>query len=136
MKHLFSEHIDLVGRVMDLRLTRQNLVMSNLANINTPHYRPVRIEFEDELQDALALDAKGKMSRTQAGHIPSEFNPSDVSGESSRSFSPQVVMGDDSVDLDKEVAAMTKNTMMYNALTTVLKHNFEGLKKIIQEGGR
>ena len=136
MKSLFSEHIDLVGRVMDLRLMRQNVVMSNMANINTPHYRPMRLEFERELQASMATDARGKLSKTQEGHIPSEFDPGGVNPDLSRSFEPRVIYGDDAVDLDREMAEMGKNTLLYNALTTVLQQNFDGLKKAITEGGR
>lgn len=136
MKTLFSEHIGLLDQVLDLRLMRQNVVMSNIANINTPNYRPLRMEFENELQSSLALDARGKLSRTNAGHVPSEFDPENVNGDVSKAFDPHLVMGDDSVDLDQEMATMGKNTLLYNALATVLQQNFEGLKKVITEGGR
>ena len=134
MKTLFESHIQLVGKVMDLRLKRQNVVMSNIANINTPNYRPRRLEFEGQLQAALDLDARGKVSRTSQEHVPSTFDAKTFSGEWEKEFHPHVVYGDDSVDLDKEMTAMSKNQLMYNALTTVMKKNFEGLKSVIQEG--
>ena len=134
MKTLFESHVQLVGKVMDLRLKRQNVVMSNLANISTPNYRPRLMEFEGQLQAALDLDARGKISRTSEEHIPSVFNSDNFDGEWEKEFQPHVVHGDDSVDLDKEMAAMSKNQLMYNALTTVLHKNFEGLKTVIQEG--
>ena len=60
MKGLFSNHIQLTGKVLDLRMKRQNVVMSNMANIDTPKYKPLEIEWEGELQAALGLDARGK----------------------------------------------------------------------------
>ena len=45
-----------------------------------------------------------------------------------------MVKGEDSVDLDKEMAKLSKNTLMYNALTTIIKKNFEGMTKVISEG--
>ena len=48
----------------------------------------------------------------------------------------RVIHGDDNVDLDKEMAVMAKNTLRYNTLTTVLKKSFDGLRDVINDGGR
>jgi flagellar basal-body rod protein FlgB len=48
----------------------------------------------------------------------------------------QIVQGKDSVDLDKEMSVMAKNTLLYNAMATVLKNNFEGLQTTIQEASK
>ncbi len=134
MKSLFPSHVHLVSKVLDMRLERQNAVMSNLANIRTPGYRPLNVEFEEDLQAALGRDARGKMARTTEGHMPSVFNSESFGADFYRTFQPHRVHGQDEVDLDKEMATMSKNTMMYNALTTVIKSNFDGMKKIIQDG--
>lgn len=35
MKGLFGRHIAVTQKVLDLRLERQNVVMANIANVNT-----------------------------------------------------------------------------------------------------
>lgn len=134
MKSLFEPHVNLVGKVMDMQLKRQNVVMSNLANIRTPGYKPRVLEFEDELQSALGLDAKGKVSRTNPGHIPSTFDPNTFGPEWDKKFVPRIVHGEDRVDMDKEMATMAKNSMQYNALVAVMKSNLDGIRNIITEG--
>lgn len=136
MKSLFDSNVALTGRVLDLRSERQNVVMSNLANIKTPGYKTLELKWEDELQAALGRDAKGKLSSTNEQHMPSVFNAKTFSGDATHTFQPHTVKGMDSVDLDKEMAKMSKNTLMYNALVTVVKSNFEGLKTVIQEGSK
>jgi flagellar basal-body rod protein FlgB len=136
MKSLFETHVNLVGKVMDMQLKRQNVIMSNLANVRTPGYKPRVLEFEKELQASLGLDARGKLSRTAPGHMPSVFDPETFGPEWDKKFIPREVHGEDRVDLDKEMALMAKTSLNYNALTTVIKSNFEGLKQIITEGGR
>ncbi len=133
MKGLFEGHIDLTSKVLDIRLERQNLVMSNITNINTPEYKPKRIEFEKDLQAALDRDQKGKVTRTDKGHMPVVFG-SDFEGKLEKEFKPRYVHGEDSVDLDQEMTVMAKNSMMYNALTEVIKKNFEGMNKVIMDG--
>ncbi|MGE4291801.1 MAG: flagellar basal body rod protein FlgB [Desulfovibrio sp.] len=136
MKALFASHIDLTAKVLDLRLERQNLVAGNLANVDTPGYRARSIEFENELQSALALDQRGKVTRTNAKHMPTVFSVDGFEGKGIMEFEPRQVFGEDRVDLDKEMAVMGKNAMLYNALTEVITKNFAGIQRVIQEGGK
>jgi flagellar basal-body rod protein FlgB len=136
MKSLFEPHVNLVGRVMDMQLQRQNVVMSNVANVKTPGYKPLKVEFEEQLQAALNTDARGKLSRTNEHHMPGAFDPNSFGPEWEKAFKPRVVHGEDRVNLDKEMVIMAKNTLQYNTMTTVIKNNFEGLRTIIQEGSK
>ena len=136
MKSLFETHLNLVGRVMDMQLQRQNVVMSNVANVKTPGYKPLELEFEKELQSALNIDARGKLSRTSQEHMPAVFDPEGFGPEWNKAFKPRTVHGEDRVNLDKEMTKMAKATLQYNALTTVIAKGFEGVKTIIQEGSK
>jgi flagellar basal-body rod protein FlgB len=134
VKSLFDGDIGLVGRVLDMQLQRQNVVSSNLANLKTPGYRPRVLSFEQELQAAMRLDSRGKLSRTEPGHIPMVFNPDGFSAEWAEAFKPRIVYGEDRVNLDKEMAVMAKSSLHYSALTSVMRSKFEGLRNIITEG--
>lgn len=136
MKTMFPDNVGLVGKVMDLHLERQNVVMSNLANMDIPAYKARTLDFEGELQKALGNDAKGKMTRTEHGHMPSAFDPASFEGDLEKHWKPRVVAGLDAVDMDKEMAVMAKNTLMYNALSDLARRSFEGMQKVIAEGGK
>lgn len=137
MKSLFESHMNLTEKVLNLRLERQNLVASNIANIDTPGYKARRLKFEEQLQSALELNGQQRMTKTSTEHIPHRFNPEECDGEFYKeNLDQRVVQGNDSVDLDKEMAIMAKNTLLYNAMATVLKKNFDGLQTIIQEGSK
>ena len=134
MKSLFEPHVGLMGKVLDMQLQRQNVVTSNLANLKTRGYQPRKLEFEKELQSALGLDAKGELSRTNAKHIPGEFDVNGFDADLDLAFKPRIVHGEDRVNLDKEMATMAKTQLHYSALTTVMRSNFEGIRNIITEG--
>jgi len=136
MKGLFERHIDVVEKVLDLRLERQNVVMSNIANVNTPKYKSRSLAFEDDLQAALNLDGRGRMAKTDPRHMPFDFDVNGFQGKGLTEFKPRMVYGEDVVDLDKEMAAMAKNSMMYNALSDIEAKNFTSLQSVIQEGGK
>ena len=134
MKSLFSSQIGLVGTVMNMQLERQNVIAGNLANIDTPNYKPRELSFEKELQTALGQDMEGQMSRTSAEHIPSAFDASSFRPEWSEAFKPRLIHGEDRVNLDKEMAKHSKNQLQFTALAQVLTKTFEGIHTVIQDG--
>lgn len=136
MKTMFPDNVALVGKVLDLHLERQNVVMSNLANMDIPAYKAKRLDFEAELQKALGNDAEGKITRTAADHMPSAFDATNFQGELFQKWKPRVVAGLDSVNMEKEMAVMAKNSLMYNALSDIARRSFEGMQKVITEGGK
>ena len=136
MKSLFEGHVHLVGKVMDMQLQRQNIVMSNVSNAKTPGYQPLKLEFEEELQAALSSGSRGALARTHEKHFPSAFDANGVASSLDRDLKPRIVHGEDRVNLDKEMALMAKTSLHYNALVTVMQKNFEGLKNIIVEGAK
>ena len=136
MRGLIPTHVQLTEKVLDLRLQRQNIVTGNIVNVNTPDYKARRLDFEEKLQQALNQDARGKMTRTNSQHMPVVFDSNGFSGDASEAFKARTVYGEDSVDLDKEMTIMAKNSMTYDALASVIRKNFEGLRQAITEGGR
>lgn len=133
MKSMFNAQVDLISKVMDMQLQRQNVIASNLANMETPNYKPRELEFEEQLQKALGLDMRGVMSTTRAGHIPATFSAETFSPEWFKQFKPRQVHGEDRVNLDKETAKHAKNQLHYSALTQIQAKNFEGLSTLIQD---
>ncbi len=133
MKKLFEPHIELVKYVMDLRLIRQNIVASNLANIENPNYKARRIDFEEKLQAALNLKESGAMARTNERHLPTSVL---VEPDFYKELEIRVVQGEDSVDLDKEMTIQAKNVLAYKTLSNVLTKEFQLLKDVIVEGGK
>ena len=134
MKTLFSSQIGLVGRVLDMQLQRQNVITGNLANIETPNYKPRELEFEKELQAAMGLDQRGRMTLTQQGHMPVAFNPETFGPEWEKQFKPRQIHGEDRVNRDKEMAKLAKVNLQYSALTQIMTKSFEGISTVIMDG--
>ena len=79
---------------------------------------------------------RDNLSRTSGKHVPGTFDVAAYKGESLKEFKPRTIYGADAVDMDKEMTTMAKNSLMYNALTTVMKSNFDGIQKVIMDGSR
>jgi flagellar basal-body rod protein FlgB len=129
---LFGPTYDLLSRVLDLRLKRHTLTVSNIANADTPRYRAAHIDFEGELKKMMPEDNALQMRTTRQEHIPQKADFKTIAGTISESASPQRPDGN-TVDMDKEVVRMSKNQLMYNTISQIMAKKLEGLYNKIRE---
>jgi flagellar basal-body rod protein FlgB len=61
-----EEATDLLKRVLDVNAARQKAAATNLANCDTPDYKPKKVEFIEEMSQALS---KVEMVRTNPNHL-------------------------------------------------------------------
>lgn len=121
---LFDKTIDTLSKSLDLHLLRQSVISDNIANAETPGFKARKVEFETELQRAVEANEIG------AGGADI------LSVEAQIVQDPQSEMGQDlnTVDMDREMAAMTKNDIQYSANTQMINKKFSFLKYAIGEG--
>ena len=134
---LFSGTISTLEKVLDLRSLKHNLIVSNIANVDTPKYKAFDMIIEEEIGKKIGKKNSANLTRTQDGHLPGrKIGASNV--ESKFVAKPPLsTRGDDNtVDIDKAMADMAENSLMYNALAQILSKKFTGLKTVIQEGRR
>ena len=139
-----SKIYPLVNKALDYRSLRQDMIASNIANQDTPFYRPRDIEFTQTLalQEADILDnAKAKrlhMAQTNSSHLSL-----DHSTVAKIPYRPDMFFRDghlarndgNSVDLDIETTELGKNSVIYQALTTAYKKH-KGLLNYAIEAGK
>ncbi len=124
---LFGNTIRLLGNVANLRIDRHSLLTSNLANIETPGYKTKDVSFERQLQAALPGKNELRLVRTNPRHMPIY----DATGN----IKPDIVTGGD-VDIDKQMAKLAENNLMYNAMIQILGRKYRAIREAIDQGGR
>lgn len=122
-----SRSFDFVSSALNARAVRQDMISSNIANVDTPFYRPRDIAFEAVLKKEAdktfggAKEPKLQMAKTQNMHL----EPSDMNSppKPTMFFRDGHMARNDgnSVDLDVETSEMGKNSVVYNALVAALK---------------
>ena len=130
---LFGDTYSLIEKTMYLRSQRHTVISSNIANAETPNYKSGKVDFEDELRRAVPQKNEMNLKTSNAGHISLTADIEDIK--------PQVVlettdkMGADknTVDLDKEFVALSKNKLMYDVSAEIISMKFKGLLKAIKE---
>jgi flagellar basal-body rod protein FlgB len=108
-----------LDQYMTLLSTRQKLVASNIANADTPGYKTQDIDFEAELQRALA-------NPRQTGHLSPVVT--DVPGL-------RVKNDANNVDLDREARLLAENALRFSVASNLLRSQIKGVRMAIQGGG-
>lgn len=123
---------DVLTRAMDTSMLRARTVSNNIANVTTPGYRRVEVNFEEELR--LALD-KTRLEGFQTDNKHIDFGRKslkDVHGEAYHPNDPSLHSGVNNVDIDTEMAKLAETQISYNYLTKFSQGIFKKLNAAIQ----
>lgn len=117
-----SDGYQLARKLLDATALRQEAIASNIANAETPGYRrlDVAADFADQLK---ARSHAGELARTATDSL----QPSLVQDPHARSVRPD----GNSVDIEKELLAMNRNSVEHEFLAEVVTANIKQLKMAI-----
>jgi len=136
-----SKSHNLMKEALNYRSLRQDLISSNLANVDTPFYRPKDVNFGKILAAKANHVFNGKPTNELklAGTHDAHLQPNDVYNNKATVYfrDGHLARNDgNSVDLDVESTEMTKNTTMYNALVAAIKKDSGLFKQVIESSSR
>lgn len=121
----------LMERFLNTSVQRQSLLSSNLANVDTPGYRTVDVDFQHELESASA-SAAHSLTLTSSTHL---------AGHSGGSAATPVQVEDltfrndmNNVNVDREMAQLSINALKFSMVAQLLGGKFRMLKAAILEG--
>lgn len=131
----------LIKDALDYRATRQDMIASNIANADTPYYRPRDISFEDALRAKKADLLKDhsnelKLAQTNSAHIPHKDEKSSYKATTFFRDGHMARNDGNSVDLDVETTEMSKNSIMFNALIQAGKKDSAIFKSVIDASSK
>lgn len=136
---LFNRAFDVMGKALHLRLARQSMTATNLANMDTPGYKVRDLKFEEAMQRAIGpREGEMQVRQTHKNHLPANNTESAYdAARKSTEYSPygEDENGQDVMDMDKEMTKLAKNHLIYNATVQILAKEFANLKYAITEGG-
>ncbi|MEA1892512.1 MAG: flagellar basal body rod protein FlgB [Campylobacterota bacterium] len=127
----------LIADALDYRAMRQDMIASNIANTDTPFYRPRDISFEDALSakkaDLLSKDNDHlALAQTDGAHIALHNEKGSYKATTFFRDGHMARNDGNSVDLDVETTEMSKNSIMYNALIQANKKDSMIFKSVIE----
>ncbi|RJO65989.1 MAG: flagellar basal body rod protein FlgB [Myxococcales bacterium] len=128
---LFDTIEQALQRNMDLRLTRQSIINANIANADTPGYRPVTFNFEQQLAEAVK-EEEGGIVATDAGHLAPAHEFAQIEGdmvEQAGELSPD----GNAVDIDRQMADLGSNSFNYQASAKMVSKKMAILRYVINQ---
>lgn len=132
MADIFSTlTVQTITKVLDATALNQTIISNNIANVNTPGYKRSEVAFRDQLKRALS-QSDVSLSRTHASHLPVAINVSQVEPKVEIDSEAAMRWDGNNVDVEREMAKLSHNSMEYNMFSTLLRRSFDGLRRVIE----
>ncbi|WP_342429535.1 flagellar basal body rod protein FlgB [Neobacillus sp. FSL H8-0543] len=124
-----NQMMGVMSKALDASSLRQKSISNNIANVNTPNYKPTKVSFEEQLRQEIQSQFIGK--QTNEKHITIGA----TSGlPSAKLVQNQMIFNNsgNGVDLDYEMTQLSQNTIWYQSLTYGLNEEFNLVKTAIR----
>lgn len=137
---LFNFTYDLLELSTRVRAARHEVLSANIANADTPGYRPRDLDFKSVMQSAVQSndvtltspsgsdDPRGKAPLDLQSMIYEPEYPDNRHGEER--------LDKNSVSIDRQMSLLTENSLAYETSLTLLSRALAGLRYVIGEGRR
>jgi len=138
---MFDRVADKLERYMDLLSTRQKLVASNIANVDTPGYKTRDIDFQFEF-----VSRVGSIGPPQAAADSPQVRNASWLGpgspvSSANNLSPHVIEPDlpskndgNNVSIDRETRLLAENGVRFQMASLLARGALRRVRNAIQEG--
>ncbi len=134
VNNLFNITFQRLQKNLDLRSEKHDLIVSNIANKDTPGYKAFDIMVEEAIQHQES-DKPFELTRTHPTHSPGRrqaFDNRHIYQIEKGPFSDG--KKGNTVDLDKEMGKLSENSLLYNVTAHILAKKIGALKSAISEG--
>jgi flagellar basal-body rod protein FlgB len=131
----FADRLQMAA--LDQRLKRSQVIAGNIANAETPGFRALGYDFEDQLASLARLDSNVPIKTTNDKHFKNSFTQANGNIRADVYVKPTESVGEDgnTVDVDNEMVQMAENQMQYRSAVELLNRKV-GMLKYAINGGR
>lgn len=124
-----------MGAKMNYLSTRQGVIAQNIANADTPEYRPrdlTKVDFGAILKDVTGSN-KIRMEKTAPGHIGPGGTLGREDIRKSR-MTYEVAPDDNGVIIEEQMIKASQTTMDYNLITNLMRKNVGMIQTALGKG--
>ena len=132
---VFNDTYHVLGQGLNISARKQNLISSNIANIDTVGYKPKELDFQSALKKALTDKPKAEIRVSNPKHFNGLEDYNHNSLKDHREDDSDVYHLD-SIDIDKEMTKLAENNLKYKTMTEMLLRKMSMMKYSIVEGGK
>jgi len=134
---VFAKADAVLEESLNQRLIKQNVITSNISNAQTPGYRAMGYEFEEQLRAAVGNDGQMRIQATDGRHFKHQGLTVNGDLRGDLHVKPTESIGNDgnTVDLDAEMSDLAWNQTLYRATVELLNRRL-GMLRYGINGGR
>ncbi|CNK31397.1 flagellar basal body rod protein FlgB [Yersinia frederiksenii] len=122
---------------LSLLTQRQDILASNIANVDTPGYLARDIDFSQQLKNAVDRSTPEQgpltLALTSGAHIAG-VAPAIDSNQLLYRIPDQPSADGNTVDMDRERVSFADNSMKYQSSLTILSTQIKGMMSVINQG--
>ncbi|MBQ5459700.1 MAG: flagellar basal body rod protein FlgB [Rhodocyclaceae bacterium] len=133
MRALMDQATAFQQNALNVQSYRQEILASNIANADTPHYKAKDIDFRSALRGVLDRQQFGPlaMRRTSARHLAGEYEPAGLEAYTGYRNEWQASIDGNTVEMDVERAAFAENSIHYQASVRFINSLLQGMGRAI-----
>lgn len=128
-----KSNVELLKNLLDYTSLKQKVISKNIANSGTIGYKRKDVDFQDFLEDNM----NSSVRKTSSKHM--SMNVIEKAGESKFTIIDDKESvnstGVNNVDIDKEMAEMAENSIMFRFAARKLNGYYRTMQKVIKGGG-
>ncbi len=126
MEKLFDKTVTMLSSMLDYHLARNEIIASNIANIDTPNYTSKDVVFKKELDEIMRGSREMEVGKYNEKHLSGTTDSFDADNI-------EVVDSGKKVDIDQEMGKLAENHLMYNLTVDLLARKFRGINTVLRE---
>jgi len=119
-------------KVLDYHLQRHNLLASNLANAETPNFRPRELLFDERMKKEVALAGTNGKHYGVSKALSQREDSTNFVEKRMGPVSPDK----NGVHIEKAMGRLSANKIRYNASVEVIRRRMAMLRYAATDGGR
>ncbi len=109
---------DLLAKLADVTTLRHKVLAQNVANVNTPGYRKLKVEFDETLARHVSQHGNSGVEHLVPAIIQDDSTPARLDGNN--------------VDIDGEMMRMNKNTLLNSAYLQILATKMAIMRRSVE----
>lgn len=141
---LFDTTLTRLQESLDVRLVEHNVLAGNVANSDTPGYRPKELDFAQAMAAAHEAAGTDALMATNASHMGEGGAPSGGNSSSPAMVAATNLVRDgagtspgidgNQVDLDRTMAGLAENSLQYGASARAAGKKLAILRYVVSDG--
>jgi flagellar basal-body rod protein FlgB len=130
---LQTNTVPLLEQVVNFSQARHNLLAGNIANLDTPGYKAADLDTDKFAEQLHSMLESQKMGGSDASQSANGFAELRKPGQHGLEWGNLVRHDEGDVNLEQQIAQLSKNQMQHNLALTIMTSQFRLLQAAITE---